>query len=118
MICQADAISWEHLGLPAGSAPAVEPDAAQTGTGYQELKRNAIAAFEREYLCELMEQHGGNVTHAARTAGKERRELGKLLKKYGVDPSAFRRGTSSRKSGSSHPEASKLAPAAQQSMAS
>ncbi len=39
-----------------------------------------------------MQRTGGNVTHAARLAGKERRALGKLLKKHGVAREAFGRG--------------------------
>ena len=53
-------------------------------------KREVVDAFEREYLVELMAEHGGNVTQAARTAGKERRELGKLLKKHHLCARDFR----------------------------
>jgi DNA-binding NtrC family response regulator len=53
--------------------------------GFNELKAQAIAEFEQRYLCGLIEQSGGNVTQAAKFAGKERRALGKLLKKYGID---------------------------------
>ena len=36
-----------------------------------------------------MERCRGNVTHAARLAGKERRDLGRLLKKHQILPSAY-----------------------------
>jgi ActR/RegA family two-component response regulator len=36
-----------------------------------------------------MVEHQGNVTNAARAAGKDRRDLGKLLKKHRVDPKHF-----------------------------
>jgi DNA-binding NtrC family response regulator len=57
---------------------------------YRALKRDAIATFDRRYLTDLLATYRGNVTHAARAAGKDRRELGKLLKKYGLDPRAFK----------------------------
>lgn len=50
--------------------------------GLKEAKGRVVAEFERSYLRWLMEESGGNVTRAARKAGKERRALGKLLKKY------------------------------------
>ena len=53
--------------------------------GFADAKARAIAAFEREYLARLLSDSGGNVTLAARRAGKERRAFGKLLKKHGID---------------------------------
>jgi two-component system, NtrC family, response regulator GlrR len=54
---------------------------------YKIAKRQALHTFERQYLTRLMTEHGGNVTHAARAAGKERRDLGKLLKRHRLEPS-------------------------------
>jgi DNA-binding NtrC family response regulator len=75
-------IRAEDLGLPTSAAltDAVEP------RSFSESKRRIIQEFERRYLTELMIHHHGNVTSASRAAGKERRELGKLLKKHGLDP--------------------------------
>ena len=56
---------------------------------YRQARDRALASFERDYLRQLMHRSGGNVTHAARLAGKERRALGKLLKKHGVAKEAF-----------------------------
>ncbi|MER2514841.1 MAG: sigma-54-dependent Fis family transcriptional regulator, partial [Candidatus Accumulibacter phosphatis] len=41
-------------------------------------------------LLRLMSESAGNVSSAARLAGKERRALGKLLKKHGIAPDDFR----------------------------
>ncbi|MCU7868820.1 MAG: sigma-54 dependent transcriptional regulator [Candidatus Thiodiazotropha sp. (ex Lucinoma borealis)] len=57
--------------------------------GFQHAKASAIAHFERQYLEVLMTRSGGNISLAARLAGKERRSLGRMLKKYGIDKQAF-----------------------------
>jgi hypothetical protein len=36
-----------------------------------------------------MSEYRGNVSHAARAAGKDRRDFGKLLKKHLLNPRAF-----------------------------
>ena len=56
---------------------------------YKSEKRRILDAFERHYLTRLMSEHHGNVSRAARAAGKERRDLGKLLKRHGFDPRSF-----------------------------
>ena len=53
---------------------------------FRRAKTRVIASFEREYLVWVMERAKGNVTRAARIAGKERRALGRLLKKHGLGP--------------------------------
>ena len=52
-------------------------------------KAKVIERFERDYLETLIAAAGGNVSAAARQAGKERRAFGKLLKKYGIDRERF-----------------------------
>jgi len=51
---------------------------------FRSAKSRAIEAFEREYLTRLLETTRGNVTEAARLACKERRSVGRLIKKYGI----------------------------------
>ena len=57
---------------------------------YRAAKAEAIRAFDQNFLVSLMERTRGNVSAAAARTGKERRSLGKLLKKYGIDPREFR----------------------------
>lgn len=57
---------------------------------YVSAKQNAMCAFERSYLLGLMKRTAGNITAAARLSGTERRQLGKLLKKHGIETGAFR----------------------------
>jgi DNA-binding NtrC family response regulator len=76
------------------AAPADEPPhtgPAHDGAlpGFNEAREHALQCFERGYLERLMLAAAGNVTRAARLAGKERRCLGKLLKKHGIDSSVF-----------------------------
>jgi len=56
---------------------------------FNHAKAYAIATFERSYLFWLMEATQGNISKAARKTGKERRALGKLLKKYNIDKTQF-----------------------------
>jgi two-component system response regulator GlrR len=55
------------------------------GVGFGMAKARVVAEFERKFLRELLIQTQGNVTRAAKLAGKERRALGKLIKKHGLD---------------------------------
>lgn len=52
---------------------------------YSLARSRVLEHFDRQYLSGLMNHAGGNVTQAARVAGKERRALGKLLKKHGLN---------------------------------
>ncbi|HYN78159.1 MAG TPA: sigma 54-interacting transcriptional regulator [Lamprocystis sp. (in: g-proteobacteria)] len=64
---------------------AVHEALSEPGSGsFAHAKARAIASFERAYLTRLMEASKGNVSQAARLADKERRALGKLLKKYAI----------------------------------
>lgn len=63
---------------------------ADACASYRAAKARAIANFDVRYLKTLLAQNAGNVARAARAAGKERRALGKLLKRYGIDAVQFR----------------------------
>jgi DNA-binding NtrC family response regulator len=67
------------------------PVAPLTGVCFREAKARAIANFEREYVRELLERSDGNVSLAARLAGKERSRLNRLLRKHRISPQSFRR---------------------------
>lgn len=51
---------------------------------FQSAKAHAVNEFERNYLVQLLVHTGGNISAAARLACKERRALGKLIKKHGI----------------------------------
>lgn len=54
---------------------------------YMSAKTRAIERFEVEFLSRVMRRTAGNVTAAAKLIGTERRHLGRLLKKYGIESS-------------------------------
>ena len=73
---------------PSATASSATPTSASplpaTLAGYHQAREQALQCFERHYLEQLMAAADGNVSQAARLAGKERRCLGKLLKKHGL----------------------------------
>jgi len=65
------------------------PTPTSMSLSFQDAKAIAITRFESEYLQNVMRLTHGNVSAAARIAGKERRALGKLLQKYAIDKHQF-----------------------------
>ena len=68
-----------------GSARRLQDSQPYAGASFRHAKACAIEVFEQDYLTRLLQQANGNVTDAARLAGKERRSLGKLLKKHQIE---------------------------------
>ncbi len=60
--------------------------------GFFEVREQRIAAFEREYLANLLRASGGDVSQAAREARIPRGTFYRLLKKHDMDPGPFRGG--------------------------
>jgi len=54
--------------------------------------KEAKERFERDYLLDLIELTRGNVTQAAKLAGKYRADLYELLKKHDIKPADYRQG--------------------------
>ena len=65
---------------------------ALTAVKFRVAKAHAVESFERAYLAELLGRTHGNITLAARIAGKERSRFSKLIRKYGFHGEAFRSG--------------------------
>jgi DNA-binding NtrC family response regulator len=63
---------------------------ATTNRFLREVKSDAINNFERAYLAQLLTEHQGNITRAAKAAGKERRSFQRLLRKHNLDRRRFR----------------------------
>ena len=71
--------------LPEDGGAIPEPPPAS----FRQAKQQAINRFESEYVRALLDRTAGNITRAARLAGKERRAFGRLVKKHGIDPQQF-----------------------------
>ncbi len=56
--------------------------------------KDAREAFERNYLVQLLELTRGNISQAAKLAGKNRSDLYEMLRKYGVSPEGYRNKSS------------------------
>lgn len=82
-----DVLIAPAVGVSSGAAGTLPGD---TDLPYVSAKQNAVSAFERSYLLGLMTKTAGNISAAARLSGTERRQLGKLLKKHGIETNGFR----------------------------
>jgi two-component system, NtrC family, response regulator GlrR len=68
-LCVNQRIVAADLGLPLGLRGPAPVQA--TLESYKAAKQQAMHCFERDYLRQLIERHQGNLTQAARAAGKE-----------------------------------------------
>jgi len=81
------AASAIDLGMQRGEAGVKMTEAGPEK--FRSAKQRVIQLFEREYVRQMMDKHEGNVTQAAREAGKDRRAFGRLAKKYGFPGSSI-----------------------------
>ena len=71
--------------------PVASSEQDSTPLSLRIAKGRMVQQFERSYLMEVLAACEGNVSHAARTAGKERRSFQRLIHKYKIDLHQFRR---------------------------
>jgi len=72
-----------HIAAPDGM-PTEILDGPEEG-GFRRARARAIEKFERHYLLEVLRQHSGNITQAARHAQQDRRAFGRLVKRHKID---------------------------------
>ena len=84
-------IRFDSLGIGTSSAPGAAP-IASVDEGYKLAKARAIAEFEHSYFTSLLSRTSGNLSLAARLAGKDRSDIGKLLRKHGIERTLFSGG--------------------------
>jgi len=63
------------------------PDAVEELKSFKDAKNN----FEKSYLSNILSLAGGNVSKAAKIAGKYRGDLYALMKKHELDPTVFKK---------------------------
>lgn len=61
------------------------PEVPDGSLSFRQAKAEMISRFEQAYLMSLLQETQGNVSMAAKLSGKERRALGRLLKKHRID---------------------------------
>ncbi|MBA4175702.1 MAG: hypothetical protein C0505_03950 [Leptothrix sp. (in: Bacteria)] len=76
----------------AGQAGAGGTGHAESALSYAAARARALVEFERQYLSEVLALAEGNLSRAARLAGKERSRFGKLVRKHGLQRAAFGSG--------------------------
>jgi two-component system response regulator GlrR len=64
--------------------PAPISAAKPVNGSFREARAHAVATFEKVYVEEMLRRAAGNVTRAARLAGKDRRVFGRLMKRHNV----------------------------------
>ena len=71
-----------------GSAPGADEHVVEESL--RDAKARVVEDFERAYIEQLLASNGGNVTHAAMAAKKNRRAFFELMRKYKIEPDPFR----------------------------
>ena len=79
--------------LPAVATVALGPDGAgaidQPGS-FRAAKQQLIERFERQFICDALQRHHGNISKAAEEMGMYRQHLQVKLAEYGIDAAAYR----------------------------
>jgi len=66
------------------------PETAPPAESFQQAKARVVIEFEKNYIHDLLISHQGNITRAAKTAGKNRRAFWELMRKYEIGTGEFK----------------------------
>jgi len=72
------------------SRPRLAEPSTRGNSSLSDAKARAVEDFERSYLVSLLAESGGNVTLAAKAAGKDRRTLQRMMRRYGMNSVRYR----------------------------
>ncbi len=70
---------------PNAPAPTPPSELLADGVTFKDAKERWVAAFERDYILQLLRRNSGNISHAARAADIDRKYFRKLMKKYDIE---------------------------------
>ena len=80
VMAEGDVVLPCHVIMP---GEPVRREASQSAT-FRSARAKTLEIFERAYVLDILAKHNGNISRAAREAGKERRAFGRLVKKYNL----------------------------------
>ena len=71
--------------LPDRLQALADKDSAASETGsFKQAKQQAVEAFERNFLLDLLKRNEGHMSNAAREAGVDRKTIERMVKKHGL----------------------------------
>jgi DNA-binding NtrC family response regulator len=83
-IIQRALVLSEHAFIAAEDICLPEPQEREQETSFKAQKARAIAEFEIKYIRQMLALHQGNISRAARAAGKNRRAFWQLMRKHQI----------------------------------
>jgi len=90
-LASAAEIQLDDLPASVRSAAARQPDDSDEGAAtFKEAKQRMIERFERQFICEALARHHGNISKAAEEMGMYRQHLQIKLAEYGIDSAQYR----------------------------
>jgi len=89
IFCRGELLTVADLQLEEdGGLPPIEVQLSELP--FREAKDRAIQYFHQQYIRRLLEQHGGNISRAAETAGIQRQYLHRLMREAGIEAVEFK----------------------------
>lgn len=83
LLCPGDLLDAQDIDFDGAPAAAEMPSDDES---FRAAKARVVDDFERQYIEHLLASHGGNITHAAQAAKKNRRAFFELMRKHQITP--------------------------------